>query len=65
MVLFKEKIIQSGISFWVMLNGSLRHLLSILKLKIKDKFNVNKDNFLHFRCTECTSFKIVFLYLYS
>jgi hypothetical protein len=33
-------------------------LLSIPKIEIKDKFNVNKDNFVHFHCIECTNLKI-------
>jgi hypothetical protein len=44
--------------------GALVHLLSIPKLEIKHKFNVDKDNFLHFQCIECTDFKTEFPYLY-
>jgi hypothetical protein len=32
----------------------LGHLLSIRKIEIKQKVNVDKDNFLHFQCIECT-----------
>jgi hypothetical protein len=38
-------------------------LLSISKIEIKYKVNVNKNNFLHFQCIEYTNFKIEFSYL--
>jgi hypothetical protein len=34
------------------------HLLSIPKIKIKNKINVDKDNFLHFQYIKYTNFKI-------
>jgi hypothetical protein len=50
-----------------MLNSAVHlvHLLSIQKIEIKHKINVNKNNFLYFQCIECTSFKTKFPYLYA
>jgi hypothetical protein len=39
------------------------YLLCISKIEIKYKVNVDKDNFLHFQCIECTNFKTEFFYL--
>jgi hypothetical protein len=47
-----------------MLNNVAGAFVSIPKIEIKYKVNVDKNNFLHFQYIECMNFKIEFPYLY-
>jgi hypothetical protein len=45
------------IVYWIMLNSAPVHLLSIQKIEIKHKVNIDKNNFLHFQYIEYTNLK--------